>query len=453
MGNNDHSVDTFCLIMSYHRCIENTGGWKCEECLPRHWGNAALRDCKPCNCYPEGSESLECNPITGQCQCKPNFTGLRCDRCAPGYGNLEQNCVACQCDLIGSTSPNCDEATGQCPCRPGVFGLHCSQCLDGHFGFSEKGCQPCKCDPNGSEGPECNPLTGQCKCKPFVIGRDCSHCEPGYWNLASGNGCEPCNCNFTGSVSQVCDEIYGQCDCKPGVGGKHCDRCLPGYYGFSAFGCNQCDPCTAPGHICDSKTGRCVCPPNTAGPTCQDCAPGTWGFDVLTGCSPCDCNLQGSVNNECDHKTGIKTINQRQVSITFLLLVSKAIVSVWRVSKAVTATNANSDITGFPTVDVVTVMNLAPNPTSAARMADVSAMRRVSARVRPTSRAGGVISAKKGHSPYQPTTPWVALNVSALERHPNVNSLRWCGTNSFCLSEKWPLRSEIQISRLCTLSS
>ena len=76
---------------------------------------------------------------------QPNFIGLLCDRCAPGYGNLEQNCVACQC----------------------------------------------------------NPLTGQCKCKPLVIGRDCSHCEPGYWNLASGNGCESCNCNFTSYVSAM----------------------------------------------------------------------------------------------------------------------------------------------------------------------------------------------------------------------------------------------------------
>jgi laminin alpha 1/2 len=98
-------------------CIGNTGGWKCDECLPQHYGNPALGDCKPCNCNPEGSENLNCHPVTGQCLCKPNFTGLKCDRCALGFGNLELNCVACNCDPIGSTSPNCDEATGQCPCR------------------------------------------------------------------------------------------------------------------------------------------------------------------------------------------------------------------------------------------------------------------------------------------------------------------------------------------------
>ncbi|KAH9420223.1 Laminin subunit alpha-2 [Dermatophagoides pteronyssinus] len=304
--NANTTVEGYCdrLTGQCKYCLENFGGWKCDECLPDHWGNAAIGDCKACNCDIQGSVSTQCNPTTGQCECKPNYTGVRCDHCAPGYGNIELGCISCNCNMTGSMDQFCDEVTGQCHCKQGVFGQHCDKCLEGHFGFSNNGCEWCNCNKLGSEGPDCDEFTGQCICKPFVIGRDCSRCEPGFWNLVSNKGCEPCNCNITGSYSNVCNEMTGQCECKPGVGGLHCDQCLPGYYGFGPNGCAACEPCTAPGHICDSKTGKCVCPPNTAGPTCNDCAPGTWGFDVLAGCQTCDCNLQGSVNNECNHKTG-----------------------------------------------------------------------------------------------------------------------------------------------------
>ena len=40
-----------------------------------------------CNCDPQGSESAICDDWGGQCVCKPNVIGRRCDRCAPGtYG-------------------------------------------------------------------------------------------------------------------------------------------------------------------------------------------------------------------------------------------------------------------------------------------------------------------------------------------------------------------------------
>jgi len=31
-----------------------------------------------------GSLSSECEPAGGQCTCKPNVVGRRCNRCAPG---------------------------------------------------------------------------------------------------------------------------------------------------------------------------------------------------------------------------------------------------------------------------------------------------------------------------------------------------------------------------------
>ena len=37
-----------------------------------------------CGCDPTGSYSSVCATIGGQCQCKPNVIGRRCDQCAPG---------------------------------------------------------------------------------------------------------------------------------------------------------------------------------------------------------------------------------------------------------------------------------------------------------------------------------------------------------------------------------
>ena len=37
-----------------------------------------------CSCNPNGSENPQCND-NGQCPCKENFSGERCDSCAEGY--------------------------------------------------------------------------------------------------------------------------------------------------------------------------------------------------------------------------------------------------------------------------------------------------------------------------------------------------------------------------------
>ena len=40
-----------------------------------------------CGCDPQGSKSQICDPLGGQCECKPNVVGRTCDRCAAGtYG-------------------------------------------------------------------------------------------------------------------------------------------------------------------------------------------------------------------------------------------------------------------------------------------------------------------------------------------------------------------------------
>ncbi|KIH42966.1 laminin EGF-like protein, partial [Ancylostoma duodenale] len=43
-----------------------------------------------CDCNARGSESFCCDEYGGQCKCKPNIIGRRCERCAPGYYNYPE---------------------------------------------------------------------------------------------------------------------------------------------------------------------------------------------------------------------------------------------------------------------------------------------------------------------------------------------------------------------------
>ena len=41
-----------------------------------------------CHCDSTGSESLLCEKYGGQCDCKPNVIGRRCNKCQPDYYNF-----------------------------------------------------------------------------------------------------------------------------------------------------------------------------------------------------------------------------------------------------------------------------------------------------------------------------------------------------------------------------
>lgn len=50
--------------------------------------------CKTCDCDPIGSRSLQCDP-SGQCPCRDNVEGRRCDRCKENKHDREAGCVDC----------------------------------------------------------------------------------------------------------------------------------------------------------------------------------------------------------------------------------------------------------------------------------------------------------------------------------------------------------------------
>ncbi|BET00227.1 Laminin B (Domain IV) [Nesidiocoris tenuis] len=184
------------------KCIYNTAGFHCDQCLAGFFGDPLAPekgDCKPCYCDPRGTEGGEdggpflCNQLTGQCQCKSNVTGAKCEVCKAGYFNIDsgKGCQPCNCNVTGSKGPGCDE-NGQCVCRTGVTGLQCDECERNQFGFSATGCQPCECDPFGSSDLQCN-STGHCPCLENVEGRHCDRCKENKYDRKSNcKDCPPC---------------------------------------------------------------------------------------------------------------------------------------------------------------------------------------------------------------------------------------------------------------------
>ncbi|XP_050515179.1 laminin subunit gamma-1-like [Diabrotica virgifera virgifera] len=177
------------------RCIYNTGGVQCQECLAGFYGNAVVLpkgDCKPCTCYPVGTEAEKsgapnCDQTTGTCSCKSHVVGFNCDRCEDGYYNIMsgEGCHACNCDPIGSYNQTCDLLTGQCYCRPGVTGSRCDHCEARKYGFSVDGCKDCECDSIGSKDLQCDP-SGQCQCLDNVEGRRCDRCKENKYDRKKG---------------------------------------------------------------------------------------------------------------------------------------------------------------------------------------------------------------------------------------------------------------------------
>lgn len=81
---------------------------------------------QPCNCNPDGSQSNDCDPLTGQCTCRANYTGLQCDSCLYGSYNFPY-CRQCRCAVEGTEPDTCNlqgvctctEPDGQCQCKVG----------------------------------------------------------------------------------------------------------------------------------------------------------------------------------------------------------------------------------------------------------------------------------------------------------------------------------------------
>jgi len=186
------SMSALCI-----NCTDNTMGDMCEQCLPQFYQDATLLldnpdICRACDCNPAGiNDSGLCSPM-GQCNCKANVdpNSAQCSQCADGFWNLTSSnplgCQECNCDPIGTTLANgrslCDNSTGQCSCRENVLGDRCNECTPGFYDLS-MGCLPCDCNLGGSESAVCDQSSpvAQCPCRPNIDSTTCTSPLPGYY--------------------------------------------------------------------------------------------------------------------------------------------------------------------------------------------------------------------------------------------------------------------------------
>ncbi|RNA00650.1 Laminin subunit gamma-1, partial [Brachionus plicatilis] len=194
-------------------CKHNTDGVDCEKCLPffndRPWAPATLLDgneCVACDCNGLSDKCVFNNTLFdltghgGQCyDCKQNTDGAHCEYCKFGFYRSQQDneCIDCQCHPEGSVSLQCNP-DGQCACKPGVVGDKCDRCAPNHYDLTQDGCKLCMCDLAGSfdSPPVCDPRDGKCRCKQNVEGQNCDKCKPGFYGKDANLtlGCLPCFC-------------------------------------------------------------------------------------------------------------------------------------------------------------------------------------------------------------------------------------------------------------------
>ncbi|XP_048357993.1 laminin subunit beta-4 isoform X2 [Sphaerodactylus townsendi] len=252
--------------------------------------------------------------VHGTCLCKHDTDGSSCERCKeffndvpwrPADGSQENACKKCEChghskrchfDMAVYLSNN-RTSGGVCDgCQHNTMGQHCDRCMLFFYHDPQKtisdphACIPCDCNPEGTRySGLCESQTdlilgtiaGRCCCKENVEGLQCDKCKPNCYGLNRTDplGCQPCNCHPSGSLPfSICSPVTGECLCQKFVMGQHCNECIPGYWGLGSnlHGCSSCN-CDIGGalnNLCEATSGKCACLPNIEGRQCTEPAPG-----------------------------------------------------------------------------------------------------------------------------------------------------------------------------------
>jgi len=276
--------------------------------------------CKPIQGHP-----VQDNMVYGECECAHNTEGLNCEVCMPFYNDIPWK-PAHRDDINACKKCNCNNHSDRCHFDPSVYessgrvsGGVCDGCEHNTKGQNCQACEPrfyqdpnrdvtdpyfcrqCLCDPDGSMNDgECTSHTdfdnglvaGACLCKRYVEGDRCDRCLNGYWNMDQDNadGCTACTCNHIGIIDdQGCDVQTGNCRCKRYVTNRDCDMCLPQYWGLSVDDPEGCKPCEcdvggAYNNDCEQQHGQCSCRPHIVGRKCDTVEPGYFvpGLDYYT---------------------------------------------------------------------------------------------------------------------------------------------------------------------------
>ncbi|CDQ94976.1 unnamed protein product, partial [Oncorhynchus mykiss] len=192
------------------RCQQGYTGTKCERCANGYHGDPTVagQECVVCECNGNVDpwEPGHCDTSSGMClKCHSHTSGDQCERCEDGYYGdaiTAKNCQACGCHDKGSYSGVCDLLTGQCTCKPNVVGEKCDQCQVGFHGLlSGQGCRECDCIQSGSVSVACEE-DGRCQCIPGVAGDKCDRCHHSYFNY-QGSGCTRKATNITQTLPDM----------------------------------------------------------------------------------------------------------------------------------------------------------------------------------------------------------------------------------------------------------
>ncbi|XP_014977169.3 laminin subunit alpha-3 [Macaca mulatta] len=168
-------------------CPPAYAGDSCQGCSPGYYRDHKglyTGRCVPCNC---NGHSNRCQDGSGICvNCQHNTAGEHCERCQEGYyGNaIHGSCRACPCPHTNRFATGCVVNGGdvRCSCKAGYTGIQCERCAPGYFGNPQKfggSCQPCSCNNNGQLG-SCDPLTGDCinqEPKDSSPAEECDDCD------------------------------------------------------------------------------------------------------------------------------------------------------------------------------------------------------------------------------------------------------------------------------------
>ena len=77
-------------------CPQGIASPKCDKCLPGFWAFTSF-GCLDCGCAVMGSHKGKCDEYTGKCQCKPGFSGEKCEICPDGSKALLDGCPNSEC--------------------------------------------------------------------------------------------------------------------------------------------------------------------------------------------------------------------------------------------------------------------------------------------------------------------------------------------------------------------
>ena len=192
-------------------CQHHTTGINCQLCETFYFNPSTIdirsKDaCQLCACNINGSgnepgyQFLDCvkevtnktlNMEAGDCFCKTNVNGSKCDRCKIGFFNLTlenpDGCDSCECSTVG-TNPfdtGCLQESGQCNCKINVGGIRCDICKDGFYNLSTSnllGCDECMCNLGGSRSYICDKQVGNCSCRAdTIVGEKCDGLADQYY--------------------------------------------------------------------------------------------------------------------------------------------------------------------------------------------------------------------------------------------------------------------------------